>query len=245
MGAEFVVDRAFAYFGDHDFTGDIHTWSLDGGSDVRQRTTFRNTGSHRFSMGLFTNTMTMAGYADFAEGGSDASLWTPHAARASRVTTVGNIEAEGQPCCMTQQLIAAFTPGGGVPVGEMSAFTMSGAGSDRYGAIRGTLMVEQATVTATGAIGTEVELGAVDADERLFATLHLLGTAGTSITVVLESDADDTFGSATTRGTFGPLTAVGGNWLTPVAGAIADTWWRFRVTAITGTWTVAAAAGIE
>lgn len=242
---EFVVDNAFAYMGGHDFTGDIHQWSLDGGSDVRQCTTFRNNGAHRYKIGLFTSALNMAGYADFAVGGADESLWTPYAARASRVVTIGNSEAEGQPCCMTQQLTATFTPGGGAAVGEMSAFTMAGAGSDSFGAVRGTLLVEQVSVTTTGAKGTAVELGAVGADQRLFATLHLLGTAGTSITVLVESDADNTFASATTRGTFGPLTAVGGNWLTPVAGAITDTWWRVRVSAITGTWVMAAAVGIE
>jgi hypothetical protein len=45
--------------------------------------------------------------------------------------------------------------------------------------------------------------------------------------------------------TFGPITTVGGTWGTRVAGAITDTWWRLRVTAITGTFQIACAAGFK
>lgn len=243
--AELVVDNAFCYLGAHDFTGDIKEWRMDGGSEVKDKTTFRNNGARKFRMGLFTTVMSMNGFTDLGVDGQDVHLFTPYAAKESRVVTVGNLETEGQPCCMTQQLNAAFNPGGVSQVGELSAFSMTGAASDGVPGIRGVLLKEQGAVSATGAIGTGVQIGAANSTQYVYATLHLLGTAGTSITVVLESDDNSGFTSATTRGTFGPLTASGGNWLTPVIGPFTDTWWRYRVTSVTGTWTVAGAAAIQ
>jgi hypothetical protein len=85
----------------------------------------------------------------------------------------------------------------------------------------------------------------VGATQFLYGALHLFGSAATTITVVLESDDNVNFTSATTRITFGPLTAVGGTWGARVSGAIADDYYRFRVTAITGTWSAAAVFGIK
>lgn len=243
--SELVVVGAFAYLGGHDFTGDIDDWKMDGSSEVKKRTNFRSGGSNEYRIGLKVTSLSMRGFADLSPTGPDLALFTPYAGRSSSVVTVGNDEVEGTACCMTQSLISQFTPGGGAPVGELGAFTMAGTGTDVAGGVRGVLLKEQGAVSATGAIGTGVQIGAVGATQYLYSTLHLLGTAGTTITVVLESATANTFAGATTRGTFGPLTAVGGNWLTPVLGAITDTWWRFRVTAITGTWTVAGAAGIQ
>lgn len=243
---EYIVDQAFAYLGGHDFTVDANQW--DGGSsfEVLDKTVFRNNnGARWFRGGLFSTTLSIGGFADLDEYGNDIELWNAHVGKTIKVVTGGNIETEGEPAIFTRSLVSTFNPGGGGPIGQLAPLTMSAVGSDRYGLIRGLLFAAAQTVTTTGAKGTALQLGAVDADQRLFSTLHLLGEPGTSITVVLESDSDNTFASATTRGTFGPLTAAGGNWLTPVAGPITDTWWRFRVTAITGSWDIAAAAGIE
>lgn len=243
--SELVVVAAFAYFGDHDFTGDIHTWAMAGSAEPKRKTNFRSGGSNEYRIGLKSTTLSMEGNADLSPTGPDAALFTPYAGRASRVVTMGNDETEGQPCVMSQGLVTSFTPGGGAAVGELGMFTMRGAGTDEAGGVRGRLLKKVGNVSATGAIGTGVQAGAVGASQYLYSTLHLFGTAGTTITVVLESDDNSGFTSATTRGTFGPLTAVGGNWLTRVAGPITDDWWRLRVTAITGTWSVAGAVGIQ
>lgn len=243
--AEFAVVGAFAYFGAHDFSGDIDMWKMDGTAEALKKTTFRSGGANTYKMGLKSTTLAMEGFADLAMGGQDEHLFSFYSGRTAAVVTIGNDETEGQPCCMTQQFTPQFTPGGGGPVGQMSRFTMQGQGTDVAGGVRGYLLKEQGAVSATGAIGTAVQIGAASSTQYRYATLHLMGTAGTSITVVLESDNASNFPSATTVGTFGPLTAVGGNWLTPVIGASTDDWYRLRVTAITGTWTVAGAAAVQ
>src|SRR6266545_1939645 len=43
------------------------------------------------------------------------------------------------------------------------------------------------TVSATGALGSGCNLGAVSATQKLYATFHVFGTPGTTITVVIES----------------------------------------------------------
>lgn len=243
--AEYAVLNAFNYIGSLDLTPDANAWSLDGTTEVRDKTTFRNTGSRRWKSTLFGTKFSVNGFSDVGPAGNDLATWNMYKARAPQVVTAGNIEAEGQPCVLTQGLLAQLQPGGGGNVGDLGALATSWQGSDPYGGIRGVLLAEQQVVSTTGAKGTAVQHGAVASDERLFATLHLLGTAGTSITAVIESDDNSNFTSATTRYTWSALTAANGYWATPVAGAITDTWWRLRVTAVSGSWTVAAAIGIE
>lgn len=242
---EFVATAAFGYVGALDLSGHIHKWQMNGTAELKKRTTFRNNNANVYKVGLKKTDLSANGYTDLAVGSADDLLHAAYAGRLSRVATFGNDEAEGQPCCMADILTTSFTPGGGGQVGEMSEFALAAVGTDVAGGVRGYLLKEQAAVSATGALGTAVQIGAVSATQYVYATLHLLGTAGTSITVLVESDDNSGFTTATTRGTFGPLTASGGNWLTPVAGAISDDWWRLRVSAITGTWTVAGAVGIQ
>lgn len=242
---EYAVLNAFAYADSHDFTPDINQWAMNSSFDTLDRTTFRNTGARKFKAGLRNAHLSMQGFTDLAEDSQDSKMWASFIDRLPKVWTAGNLEAEGSPVAMMQAYKTAINPGGGGQIGTLSSFSLAAQGTDRYGGVRGTLLVEQVTVSTTGAKGTALQLGAVLSNQRLFSTLHLLGDPGTSITVVLESDNASNFPSATTRVTFGPLTAVGGNWSTPVSGAIADDWWRFRVTAITGTWVLAAAAAIQ
>lgn len=243
--AELAVVGAFAYFGAHDFSGDIDTWKMDGTAEALKKTTFRSGGANTYKIGLKTTTMAMEGFADLAADGQDEHLFSVYSGRTAAVVTIGNDEVEGAACCMTQQFTPSFTPGGGGQVGQMSRFSMSGQGTDVAGGVRGFLFKEQGSVSATGAIGTAIQLGPTSATQYRYATLHLLGAAATTITVVLEMDSDNTFSSATTVGTLGPYTTAGGRWMTPVIGAATDEWYRFRVTAITGTWTVAAAAAVQ
>lgn len=245
---EFVATAAFAYQGALDLSGHIHTWAVDGAVEPKKATTFRSAklsgGYNRYRGGLRTITGSVNGYTDLAVGSQDDKVYSMFTARIANVLTAGNIETEGQPCVLVQQNLSQITPGGGGQVGEMSEFALTSTGTDI--GVRGFLLKEQGTVSATGAIGTGVQAGAVSATQFVYGTLHLLGTAGTSITVVLESDDNGSFSSATTRGTFngGSITAAGGYWLTPVAGAITDDWWRLRVTAISGSWTVGGSVGI-
>jgi len=119
-------------------------------------------------------------------------------------------------------------------VGEVAPWT--GTAKSTWPMARGQFAHPPGTArTATGT-GTGLELGAVAAGRRLYATLHVLSVAGTtpSITARVESDDNSGFSSATTRLTFDAAAAVGGQILRTDGTAITDTWWRMAWT-ISGT----------
>lgn len=236
-----ALTNAFIYGDSHDFTGDSNEARLTCEGDQKDKTTFRSGGWREFALTTKTSTLAASGFAQFGSDTTDEQQWA--ALGTGKVFTIGGQETEGQPAMMLQALQANVSVGGAH--GELSPFGLTGMCSDGIGVIRGRLLKAMGTVSATGALGTAVQIGAASASQYLYGSLHLFGTAGTTITVVLESDSDDTFASATTRITFGPLTAVGGTWGTRVAGAITDTWYRLRVTAITGTWTIAGSGGVQ
>ena len=86
-----------------------------------------------------------------------------------------------------------------------------------------------------------MNLGAVGASEALYAAFHVI-SSGTTITVALQSDDNAGFSSPTVRATLGPITTAGATWVR-VAGPFTDTYYRFVVTAITGSHIVAGAIG--
>ena len=238
-----ALTNSFAYVDSHDFSGDSNRFMLTCSAAQNQKTTFRSGGWHEFNNGLKTSQLELGGYVQFGTDTVDEYAFNALGVT-GRVTTAGAIETEGSPCGMLQAMQHQYQFLG--PVGENAPFSLQGGCSDGVGVVRGFLALEQATVSTTGAKGTALNLGVIGAGQYLYATFHLLGTAGSSITAVVESDEDDTFGSATTRITFGPYTTLGGRWGTRVAGAIADDdWFRLRVTAVTGSWTVACAIGIQ
>lgn len=237
-----AITNAFAYVDSHDFTGDSNAFSLTCEAESKEKTTFRSNGWREYNLGVKTSALSLAGF--YQAGTDSVDEYSFDALGVTgRVTTGGVVEAEGEPAGMLQSMAHSYQILGGH--GENAPYSLEGGCSDGVGVIRGKLAKETGTVTATGAIGTALNLGAVSASQYLYATIHLLGTAGTTITVVVESDSDNTFATATTQMTLGPYTTVGGRWATRVAGPITDTWWRMRVTAITGTWTVAGAVGIQ
>jgi hypothetical protein len=119
-------------------------------------------------------------------------------------------------------------------VGEIAPWTSGGKSS--WPLVRGQFAHPPGTArTATGT-GTGLQLGAVAANKRLYAALHVLSAAGTtpSLTARVESAPDNTFASPTTRLTFTAATVAGGQILRTSGAAITDTWWRVAWT-ITGT----------
>lgn len=243
MGVIALTD-AFLYIDGHDFTGDSNEIRLACEGQQLDKTTFASAGSREYLMGLKTSTLDAAGHWQSAAADAVDPEIFPNLGT-SKVVTLGDIQTEGQMAAMVKSMPVNYQPFRG-KVGDIAGYGLTGACSDGIGVIHGTLAVEKTTVTSTGAKGTALNLGLIGAGQYLYATLHLLGTAGTSITAVVESDEDNTWSSATTRITFGPLTAGGGTWGTRVAGAVADDdWFRLRVTAITGTWSIACAIAIQ
>lgn len=241
--APVALTNAFIYVDSHDFTADGNELTLNCEGNANERTNFRSNGWREYNMGVKTSTLNVGG---FWQAGTDTvDEWSfTNFGVAGVVTTIADVETEGQPAYMLQAMNHNYAPFQGNH-GDNAGFTLQGGCSDGLGVVRGQLAKEWGTVSATGALGTGLNLGAVSATQYLYATLHLFGTAATTITVIVESDDNSGFSTPTTRMTLGPYTTVGGRWGTRVAGSITDTWWRMNVTAVTGTWTVAGAIGIQ
>lgn len=233
-----VLTDAFVYVDNYDFTGDSNQVRISCEAQTQDVTTMRSGGWNESVMTLKSSTLEASG---FWSGDLDA-VYFPNLGT-QYTHTVGPSETEDGRCQIWQA--ANFQgPLFGAEVGGVAPYSLASQGTDGVGVVSARLVKEKATVSATGATGAEVQLGAVSATQFLYATFHIF-TAGTTITALLESDADDTFGSPTTRITFGPYTTVGGRWATRVAGPITDTWWRLNVTTCTGSFVIACAAGIQ
>jgi hypothetical protein len=142
-----------------------------------------------------------------------------------------NTGAEGEQGWFTQVNRLKYESGG--KVGGMTAF--SGAAYSFGEPILDGTILKAATITASGT-GSGVVLGAVSATQSIYAVLHVTATSGNAnrtLDVIIESAdaADLVFASPTTRMTFTQVTtAVSGEYLAPILGAVTDTRWRAKYT---------------
>jgi hypothetical protein len=235
---------AFCYSAGYDFTTDTNSATLT--TDVAQldKTTFGSSGWTELTGGLQTSNLAWSGFWQ-VDGVSDQAVDNQafSALGTSQVYTFGPEEVEGavRVAYMFKAMKSQYTLGG--QVGELMPFSLAATGSDGVGVVRGRVAKTRGTVSATGATGTGLQLGTVSADQSLYATFHVF-SAGTSITVQLQSDDNSGFTTPTTVATIGPLTTSGGTWVTPIAGPLTDGYFRFNVSAITGSFVVAGAIGI-
>lgn len=241
MGA-YVMTDAFAYVGGYDFTGDSNELAVAVNHAVLDANVFGQGDWQANKAGVSTVDWNLAGFWNVADGEQDAEEWGQLKAT-DRVVTFGpGTSTEGSAAYMFRALSTRYTAGG--QHGELASYGVTARGSNSQGVVRGRLAKAKGDVSSTGAIGTGLQLGAVGATEYLYATVHVF-SPGTTITLILESDDNAGFTSATTRATIGPITAAGGTWATRVAGAITDDYFRLRVSAITGTFNLAAAIGVQ
>lgn len=246
MGS-FAANNITTWFGGYDMTSDLNSTTLAMQYDALDATVYGCSARVR-AAGLEDCQLDELG---FWQSGAAGAAVDPVAFAAlggsSQVITNSVDGAETSPAYFYRARQFSYQLGG--QIGEVLPFQLQaqsarGTGLASVAAVRGNVLKTKANVSATGATGTAQQLGAVGASQYLYGAFHVF-SAGTTITAVLESATANTFVGATTRMTFGPITTVGGTWGTRVAGPITDTWWRLRVTAITGTFSIACVAGFK
>lgn len=244
--APIVLTNCQVWTGGYDLTSEANQISISAKVDDQDTTTFSNSGYKTRVGGLKDIEANCEGLYNAAPALASqdldafSKLGVP-----DEVFTAAPDAAQGSIAYMFQAGRFSYEFFG--PVGEVAPFKLQALGTNNAGVIRGQNAAPKASVNATGALGGAggVQLGLVGAAQFLYAGIHVF-SAGTTITVQVQSDDNSGFSSATTRGTIGPITATGGYWMTRVAGAIAtDTFWRFNVSAITGTFSIAGAIGIQ
>lgn len=238
--ATFALTDATTWFHGFDMTTDLNEISISAEVEDQETTTFGSGGYRSRIGGLKSVSADLSGLWQSDTTAIDPTVFT-NLATADRVVTMANDDAEASTAYMFRAGLFSYDLFGSI--GEVTPFSLSAMGTDGQGLIRGQVAKAKGNVSSTGAIGSVVNLGAVSASQYLYAAFHVF-SAGTTITVDIESDDAANFPSATSRITLGPLTTTGGTWATRLAGAITDTHYRFNITAITGTFSVAGAIGI-
>ncbi len=123
----------------------------------------------------------------------------------------------------------SYTPIEGA-VGDLAMGRVSGVSSTGP-VVRGKLLHPSNVSRTSSSVGTGRQLGAVVAGKSMYAALHVIAVSGTNPTldVIVQSDDNAGFTSATSRITFAQTGAVGAAW-GAVAGAVTDDYWRISYT---------------
>lgn len=210
----------------YDLSGVMNALAIDYGAELQDNTVFTNTTRSRLG-GLKTVTLQHEGFFDGVD--IDAALFSRIGTAGEVMTLAPGSLAAGNRVFTIQSALAEYMPGGAV--GEMFAFSVSGESSGPL--VRGTVLFND-TATATGS-GAGQNLGAATSAQRVYAALHVLAASGTSpsLTVRVQSDADNTFASPVDQITFNAATAIGAQF-SSVAGPVTDAFWRVDYT-IAGT----------
>lgn len=230
----------------YDMTSDSNQASLDLDHDVHDVTVFMPAGqggARKRACGLEDVAAGVRGFWSAGANSIDADSFN-NLGVADAVLTMSSDGAEGSIAYGMRHGRFKYSMFG--EVGAPAPFSLDFKGT--YGltsSVRGTVFKTDATtISGTGPTGTAQQLGAVGASQFLYAWANVL-TAGTTITIQVQSSVDNTFASPTTRMTLGPITTTGGVWGTRLAGPVTDQWWRLNVSACTGSFLLAGLVGIR
>lgn len=239
--ASFALTDATTWVAGYDFTTDLNQIALAISAQELDSTTFGAGGYRTRIAGLRDVEANLNGFWQSATAAAPDPQVFPDLGNADRVVTMSPTGLAASTAYMFQA--GKFTYEMFGAIGEITPFTLGCKGTNAVGAVRGQVAAAKGNVSGTGQLGSILALGAVGASQYLYGAFHIF-SAGTTITVQLQSDDAVGFPSATTRATIGPLTTTGGTWFIRTAGALAETHYRFNVSAITGTFQVAGAIGI-
>jgi hypothetical protein len=229
-----------------DLTGNSNKIELSGEVDVKDSTNYGSQGYKEVVGGIASAELSGEGQWEALDATKvDDASWSqlggvgPWSVSANNDASVGSLAYFMSALRSDYKLFDA--------VGEVAPWT--GTAKSAWPLVRGQFAHPPGTARTSTGTGTGLNVGAVAAGKRLYASLHVLSVAGTAtptITGRVESSVDNTFASPTTRLTFAAATAVGGQILRTDGTAITDTWWRvaWTISGTTPSFLFAAALGI-
>lgn len=241
--AKAILD-ARIYLAECDLSGTANAAALNLKTDVVECTAFSDAYKDKLA-GMTDVICDVSGFfsAEATTGNPDTKMFTQLGLSNALLTMATGAGAFGETAYFFRPVLTQYTPLEG-KVGDVAAFKLHGEGTGEL--IKGSILIPKTALVLTGA-GAGLELGALSAAETIYCGLHIFEVSGTlpTLDLLLESDVDDNWSSATTQITFAEKSAVGFDWQTK-AGAVADTYWRLSYT-IGGTlpsFTIAVVAGI-
>lgn len=218
MGKQKLIDLKVLY-GAYDLSGLSNEFSVDVKVEDKDATTFSDLARRHLG------TLQMGAYSI---GGIEDDAAEPKATlfanqSANVITSFlerGSAAAEGDQCWSFRARQLDYNFGGAI--GDLQPFTVGGQADS---VIIVGKVAEAGTISASGN-STGIQLGAVVAGKKLYAATHVIAaTALTSFDVLIRSDDNAGFTSATTQITFTTATGITSEWK-EVSGAITDDYWR-------------------
>jgi hypothetical protein len=179
--------------------------------------------------GLKSGAFNMDLMADFVDDGLDenlfAALGTPNVPQSFAIgSTVGSVGYT------MKSLSSSYVPVTGQP-GELAMASLSGSSSGPIA--RGVMLASDTSTVSSSGVTTAVQFGALSSGQTMYVGLHVVTASGTSPTldVVIQSDDSAGFASPTGRLTLTQATAsTNRTQAGAIAGAVADDWWRVSYT---------------
>ena len=224
MAEHGVVGTQKLWVGSYNLSGAMNAIRL--GLSVRpQPDTAMGHDTESSAPGLGAVALACNGYVNTA---AENAVYADYLGQADVPVTVGvEAGADGEVAYFFRALHSEYELG--AAVGEMFAFSVSAVGSGGHPTIRG-MILKAGTLTSTGN-GTAYQVGAVGSTQKVYAALHVLAaSASDTLDVIIESADLENMAGATTRFTFTQATAITSQYMTPVAVAITDDWWRVGYT---------------
>lgn len=236
----YALTDALILFGSYNLSGDLNKVGVDLSAGEETDTTFGDTFHSRPGDQLADVTMMAEGFWQSAASDAPDPVAVNALGAAGTVVTVADVSTTGATAYLLGVHEGTYTQSD--EIGAVRPFTLACSGSSGRGPVRGRLLLPVTSVTGD-ANGTGYQLGAVASDQFAYISIHVL-SAGTTADVIVESDDNANFTSATTRSTT-TVTTAGTPTVSPVAGAVTDDYWRVRTANVTGTFSIAVAVGIK
>lgn len=234
--AHLVATDARTYVNEWDLSPHVNSLGLTLTQDARESTTFGSGGARTFLPGLRTGTFNVGGYQDFAD---DAAYEQISSLSGTAIFSfVPETDVEGGRSASGQFIRTAWTPLD-LPLGDVAGLSMTG--QPTAAAVPGYILHPK-TARSSSSTTTGVQVGAL-AGGTGYAALHVFAGTASTLDVVIQSDDNSGFTSATNRITFTQATGPTSQWAT-VTSAGTDDYWRVSWTVGGGTWTFAVTFGI-
>jgi hypothetical protein len=223
MASEIIKSQKVFWDG-YDLTADLFSVVLEQSVDALDNTTLGCT-TRSNAVGLKTVTAQVEGY--FNSTDYDTAL-NSTIAGSDKLITVCRNSTEGALAYFMNAVHASYDPIKG-NVGELAGFSAGGVNRTQP-LCRGSLLFNQSGLDASGN-GTGQQLGAALSTQTIYAGLHILAVddPADTIDVVIQSDDNSGFTSATSRITFSQKSAIGSEFKTLV-GPVTDDYWRVNYT---------------
>lgn len=221
---KFVLLDARLFTGGADLSGASNKIEIKAETEEKDATSYRSQGWKELLGGLKSAEVSAGGQWEAGDPGMiDDVAWLQLGGRGA--WTVAPTEATvGAVAYVSRFLQSDYALGDAV--GEVAPWTATGKST--WPLARGLIAHAPGTPRTAAGEGQAVELGQIAARQRLYAALNVLSVAGSTptLTVTVESAADEEFTDPAEVLAFAPATTRGGQLIRSTGDAITDAWYR-------------------